>query len=220
VEITLGDRTISNKDLSAEPGTGYFREVITAPFLHPEMGNINVTRMGDSNGSQSAAPAWGAAYWQYFEDLNQISAAASGLSIRKNLFRIADSAGRDKLEIISTNQVLRPGTRVMVRIEIRSDRNLEYVHLRDMRAAGMEPGISLSGYRWQGGLSFYQSITDFSNDFFFSRLPQGRYIFEYPLFVSQIGNFSTGIATIQCMYAPHLVSHTEEIRINVEEPVP
>jgi len=105
---------------------------------------------------------------------------------------------------------------VKVRIELKVDRDMEYIHMKDMRAATMEPVNVLSQYKWQGGLGYYESTKDASTNFFISWLPRGSYVFEYPLFVSQVGNFSNGITTIQSMYAPEFSSHSEGVRVNVE----
>ena len=108
------------------------------------------------------------------------------------------------------------GDKVTVRIVLRVDRDMEYVHMKDMRAAALEPVNVLSGYRWQGGLGYYESTKDASTNFFFSYLRRGTYVFEYPLFVSHTGTFSNGITSIQCMYAPEVSAHSEGIKITVE----
>jgi len=96
------------------------------------------------------------------------------------------------------------------------DRDMDYVHMKDMRASAFEPVNVLSGYQYQGGLGYYESTLDASTNFFFSRLPKGTWVFEYELVVSQKGEFSNGITTIQCMYAPEFASHSEGIRVKVE----
>ena len=103
-------------------------------------------------------------------------------------------------------------------MELRSDRDMDYLHLKDMRAASMEPVNVLSGYKWQDGLGYYESTRDASTNFFISHLSKGTYVFEYPLFITHAGIFSVGIATIQCMYAPEFTSHSEGIKIRVVNP--
>src|SRR5690606_16498505 len=119
------------------------------------------------------------------------------------------------LEEISTDNPLRVGDKVTVRIELRVDRDMEYVHLKDMRAACFEPINVLSGYRYQGGLGYYESTRDVATNFFFDYLRKGTYVFEYPVFVAQAGDFSNGISTIQSMYAPEFSSHSEGTRVLV-----
>jgi hypothetical protein len=93
---------------------------------------------------------------------------------------------------------------------------MEYVHMKDMRAASMEPTNVLSGYKFQGGLGYYESTKDASTNFFFNWLPKGSYVFEYSLLVGMEGNFSNGITTIQSMYAPEFSSHSEGTRVQVK----
>ena len=102
-----------------------------------------------------------------------------------------------------------------VRIVIRVDRDMEYVHLKDMRAAGFEPINVMSGYRYKGGLHYYESTRDAATHFFIGYLPKGTYVFEYPLKVNLSGDFSNGITSIQSMYAPEFASHSEGIRVEV-----
>ncbi len=103
-----------------------------------------------------------------------------------------------------------------MRIELRMDRNMEYVHMKDMRAAGFEPINVFSGYRYQDGLGYYESTKDAATNFFFDYLPKGTYVFEYPLRVNMSGDFSNGITSIQCMYAPEFTSHSEGVRVLVK----
>ena len=117
---------------------------------------------------------------------------------------------------VETIIMLKQGDKVKVRIEIRVDRQMEYVHLKDLRAAGLEPVNVLSGYRWQGGLGYYESTKDLATHFFIDYLPKGTFVFEYPLVVSLKGDFSNGITTMQCMYAPEFTSHSKGVRVKVE----
>jgi uncharacterized protein YfaS (alpha-2-macroglobulin family) len=93
---------------------------------------------------------------------------------------------------------------------------MEYVHMKDMRASGLEPMEVLSRYKWQGGLGYYESPGDVATNFFIDYLPRGTYVFEYPLRAVHKGDFSNGITSIQCMYAPEFSSHSEGIRLKVE----
>src|SRR5690606_4175946 len=109
------------------------------------------------------------------------------------------------------------GDKIMVRIEIRADRDMEYVHMKDMRAPALEPGAVLSGYRWQDGLGYYQSVGDLEMNFYFNRLTKGTYVFEYPLQVTQTGTFNNGITILQCYYAPEFSSHSNGIKLIIED---
>lgn len=212
VIIKLGDKTIRNTDQKAEAGTGYFKTNFAGQDIKPGMGDISVNVAA----SGSNAPSWGAVYWQYFENLDKITAAATPLAIKKQLFVARNSDRGVALVAITEDSPLQVGDKVTVRIELTVDRDMEYVHLKDMRGACFEPQNVLSGYRWQGGLGYYESTKDVSSNFFFSYLPKGKYVFEYPVFVTNKGSFSNGIATIQCMYAPEFSAHSEGIRVIVK----
>ncbi len=109
------------------------------------------------------------------------------------------------------------GDKIKVRIELRVDRDMEYVHMKDMRASCMEPTNVISQYKYQDGLGYYETTKDVSTNFFFGYLNKGTYVFEYPMFVTHSGNFSNGITTIQCMYAPEFTAHSEGVRVQSEE---
>ncbi|NND79585.1 MAG: hypothetical protein HKN53_06790, partial [Maribacter sp.] len=155
-------------------------------------------------------------YWQYFEDLDKITFAETPLKLKKKLFlRRYTQTGEEILEINDTTK-LKLGDLVRVRIELRADRPMEFVHMKDMRASGLEPINVLSQYKWQDGLGYYESTKDASTNFFFDYLPKGVFVFEYDLRVNNSGEFSNGITTIQNMYAPEFSSHSEGIRINIK----
>ncbi|MBV9986820.1 MAG: alpha-2-macroglobulin, partial [Chitinophagaceae bacterium] len=215
VIIQLGNYTVSSSQEKTEAGTGYLKKRIEGRSVTPAMGNITVTT--SSNSKIASSPSWGSVYWQYFEDLDKITPAASPLSIVKNLFVEKNTDKGKLLEAVHEGDELKTGDKIVVRLELRSDRDMDYLHLKDMRAASMEPVNVLSGYKWQGGLGYYESTRDASTNFFISHLPKGTYVFEYPLFITHTGIFSVGIANIQCMYAPEFSSHSGGTRIRVSK---
>lgn len=211
-EITVGNEKIdpsTRQDIKTEAGTGYFKTSWTGPEIKPEMGNIRVSK-------KDAGVAWGAAYWQYFEKMDKITQAASPLHIKKQLFLQKNTNRGPVISPVEEGVTeIHQGDLIKVRIEIRSDRDMEYIHLKDMRAAGLEPVETLSTYKYQDGLWYYQSTRDLATNFFIGWLSKGTYIFEYSLRASQKGDFSNGITTIQSMYAPEFSSHSEGIRIGI-----
>ncbi|MFI5129792.1 MAG: alpha-2-macroglobulin [Chitinophagales bacterium] len=215
VQIQLGATRISSDDNKQEAGTGYFKKSIEGEKVNPQMGNISVT-VGPVNQSPNQPITWGGVYWQYFEDLDKITTAATPLKLVKKLFIEKNTDRGPVLTPVNDGDALKVGDKIKVRIELRVDRDMEYVHMKDMRASAMEPVNVLSGYKWQDGLGYYETTKDASTNFFFGNLRKGTYVFEYPLFVTHTGNFSNGVTTIQCMYAPEFSSHSEGIRISVE----
>ncbi len=219
VQIKLGSTTISNNLEKGEAGSGYFKKTIAPNTIKPEMGNIvvNVQQPGSQSPNQPASsPSWGAVYWQYFENMDKVSSASTPLQLNKKLFLEKNTDRGPVLTPVDEATEVHVGDKIKVRIELRVDRDMEYVHMKDMRASAMEPVNVLSSYKWQGGLGYYESTKDASTNFFFNYLPKGTYVFEYPLFVTHTGNFSNGITTIQCMYAPEFSAHSEGVRLTVE----
>ena len=190
----------------------YFKKSITGEQVNPSMGNIKI----ETNGTQGQA-SWGSVYWQYFENLDKIKSAGNAIKISKELFITRNTDKGPVLERFTEGNSIKVGDKITVRIQIQSDRNLEYVHIRDMRAASFEPLNAISGYNWKGGLGFYQSTRDASMDFYIDYLRKGKYVFEYQLNATLSGTFTNGITTAQCMYAPEFMSHTGSSVIMVEK---
>jgi uncharacterized protein YfaS (alpha-2-macroglobulin family) len=211
VSIQMGSVVIdpkTDKDIKTEAGTGYFKKVWHGSDIKPEMGKVKVVK-------SDAGVSWGSVYWQYFEQLDKITPHETPLKLNKKLFLQKNTASGPVMEPITETTKLKAGDKLRVRIELRVDRDMEYVHMKDMRASGFEPTNVFSGYRWQDGLGYYESTKDASTNFFFSYLHKGTFVFEYPLVVSHAGNFSNGVTSIQCMYAPEFTSHSEGIRVSV-----
>lgn len=211
VEVTVGSQKIEPsklEDVNIEAGTGYFKTSWNGNEIAPEMGNVTITKKDDGI-------AWGSLYWQYFEDLDKITSAETPLKLSKKLFLKTNSDTGKQLSEISKETSLKLGDLITVRIELKVDRAMEFVHMKDMRASGLEPINVLSSYKWQDGLGYYENTKDASTNFFMERLPKGIYVFEYDLRVNNAGNFSNGISTIQSMYAPEFSSHSEGVRIRV-----
>lgn len=215
VKVELGGAVISSLNHKADAGSGYFKTIIEGNKLRPAMGNIKLTvKQADA---EATLPTWGSVYWQYFENLDKITTAATPLQLKKKLFIERNTATGPVLTPVNEGDKIKVGDKVKVRIELKVDRDMEYVHMKDMRASSFEPVNVLSQYKWQGGLGYYETTKDASTNFFFSNLRKGTYVFEYALFAQLPGNYSNGITSIQCMYAPEFSSHSEGVRVVVEE---
>ena len=213
VDIKLGNTTIEPSkidNLKVEAGTGYFKTSWNANEIKPEMGNVTLTKTDDGI-------AWGALYWQYFEQLDKITPHQTPLKLEKKLFREYNTPSGPVIEPITATTKINLGDKIKVRIELRVDRPMEYVHMKDMRAAGFEPVNVISMYKYQDGLGYYQSTRDAATHFFFESVPKGTYVFEYMLLANQSGMYSNGITSIECMYAPEFGAHSEGIRVKIEK---
>ncbi|WP_250629682.1 alpha-2-macroglobulin family protein [Aureibaculum algae] len=212
VDITIGDQKIDPlqlEDTKVEAGTGYFKTSWKGDEIKNDMATVTLSK-------KSEGVAWGALYWQYFEDLDKITSAKTPLQLSKKLFLKKNTDHGEELTVITEGTDLKLGDLVRVRIELKVDRTMKFVHMKDMRAAGFEPINVLSQYKWQDNLGYYESTKDAATNFFFDYLPKGVYVFEYDLRVNNKGDFSNGITTIQSMYAPEFSSHSEGVRVNVK----
>lgn len=211
VEVKIANKIIKPLELEntkVEAGTGYFKTSWSANEITPEMAKVTISKEGEGI-------AWGAMYWQYFEDLDKITFAETPLKLKKKLFLKSNTDRGKKITEITKETKLQLGDLVRVRIELRVDRAMEFIHMKDMRAAGFEPVNVLSQFKWQDGLGYYESTKDASTNFFIDFLPKGVYVFEYDLRVNNKGDFSNGITTIQSMYAPEFSSHSEGVRVKI-----
>lgn len=210
VEVKLAGEAV--KPESVEAGTGYYEQRRSASEVKPELGHVAVKKLDDG-------VAWGSLHWQYFEDIDRVTASAdSPLSISKELFVKRNTDNGPQLVPVGKvegDHKLRVGDELVVRLVLKVDRDMEYIHLKDHRGSGTEPTNVLSGYRYQDGLGYYESIRDTASHFFMDYLRKGTYVFEYSTRIQLRGSYQTGMASIQCMYAPEFNSHSQSIRLEV-----
>ena len=204
--LSVADETVEPKNVEA--GTGFYTKRFTGPEVTPEMSTVTVEKETDGI-------AWGGVHWQYFESVEKVPAhAGTPLEIKKDLYVKRDSRKGPVLHRVRTAN-LRVGDEVVVRLELRSDRDMEFVHLKDDRGSGLEPVNVLSQYRWQDGLGYYEATRDTATHFYIDRLPKGTYVFEYSLRVQHGGEYQSGIAHVECMYAPEFNSHSASALLEV-----
>src|SRR5690606_24248991 len=97
---------------------------------------------------------------------DKITPAQTPLSLSKQLFREVNTPIGPVIQPITENSPIKVGDKIVVRVELLSDRDMEYIHLKDMRASAFEPVNVLSGYRYQEGLGYYETTLDASTNFF------------------------------------------------------
>ena len=191
-----------------EAGTGFYEVRFAVADIKPKLGEITVKKTDQG-------VAWGSVHWQYLEDMSKVTPyEGTPLKLKKTLFTKVNTTKGQVLEPIKG--ALSVGDELVVRIELRVDRDMEYVHLKDQRGSGTEPVNVLSGYKYQDGLAYYESTRDTASHFFIDYLPKGVYVFEYSTRVQLRGQYQTGMAQIQCMYAPEFNSHSESLPLTVK----
>jgi len=199
---------IANSQAPApEAGTGFYEYRFAPDQIKPKLGEITVKKV-------DAGVAWGSVNWQYLEDVSKVTPyEGTPLKLKKTLYVKANTARGQVLEPV--NGPLHVGDELVVRIELRVDRDMEYVHLKDQRGSGTEPVNVISRYKYQDGLGYYESTRDVASHFFIDYLPKGTYVFEYSTRVQLRGQYQTGVAQIQCMYAPEFNSHSQSLPLVV-----
>ena len=163
---------------------------------------------------QQQQASWGGLYLQYFEKLDKITSHSGGISVKKQLF-IQQEEDTGSTLIPLAGQELKVGDRICIRITVSNDQDMQFVHLKDLRAGCFEPTEQLSGNRWQEALVYYQETTDVATNFFFDFLPKGTHVFEYTVWIAQSGTYQDGISTLQCVYAPQYSANSDAGTITV-----
>lgn len=208
VRIVISNQTINTQNAGATAGLGYIKESFTQPSVLNAKKAV-VTKTGDGI-------AWGAVYAQFTEPLDAVSQQGDGMSVTKQLYveRIIDN--KRQLEPITATTSLAVGDRIVTRLNIKVMRAAQFVQLTDQRAACFEPIDSSSGYRATAGIGYYVDVKDASTNFFFDGLGVGEYQLEFTNYVSRVGTYQTGIATIQGAYAPELSAHSASLKLVVK----
>jgi hypothetical protein len=212
IAIKVGGEELNPQEGNVTPqaGTGYFKQTFMADEIKKDFAQIELDNPNDGI-------AWGAAYWQYFQDLDRIeSFTDTPVKISREMFRTVNGKKGEELVKVGKNDALKQGDKVTVRIRIEVDRPMEFMHLADQRGAALENIEQISSYHWSGGLFYYLSPKDSGTDIFIEHLPRGVYVIEYRLRAVHAGDYSAGIGTLQSMYAPEFSSHKEGVRVVVE----
>ncbi|MGZ3756438.1 MAG: alpha-2-macroglobulin family protein, partial [Mucilaginibacter sp.] len=195
--------------IKADEGTGYFKTTWVDEQVKPELGKVSVNNTGKTIN-------WGAMYWQYLENLDKITPSTTDIQLGRKYFIQKQTDNGPLLIAVDATHQPKVGDLLKVVVNLKAGRDYEYVQLKDMRPSGTEPVDALSTYKYQDGLFYYQVTKDVATNFFISYLNKGNYVFEYSLRVAQPGDFSTGISSAQCMYAPEFNAHSEGGRMVVK----
>ncbi len=207
VEVSLGGKTI--KPEKVEAGTGFYQHRFIGPEVTPKQAIVVVAKSDEG-------VAWGSVNWQYLEDIGKVTSyEGTPLKLEKSLYTKVNTTKGPELKKVDGTHV-NVGDELVCRIVLRTDRDMEFVHMKDYRGSGTEPVNVLSKYKFQDGLYYYESTRDTASHFFIDYLPKGVYVFEYSVRVQHKGSYQTGPAEIQCMYAPEFNSHSGSVLLKVK----
>ena len=206
VEVSLGGETV--KPENVEDGTGFYEQKFVRGEIEADQGKVRVKKVDEG-------VAWGSLHWQYLEDMSKVTSyEGTPLKLTKSLWVKENTKKGPVLKPVKG--ALSVGDELVVRITLKTDRSMEYIHLKDQRGSGTEPVNVLSKYKYQDGLYYYESTRDTASHFFIDYLPKGTYVFEYSVRIQHKGSYQTGMAQIQCMYAPEFNSHSKSFKLNVQ----
>lgn len=201
-QIKVGNVNKIDTD-NATPYFGYIRRSID---MKRNDGSISIRR-------DKGCPAWGAVYCQYNAPADSVKSHANADIRIEKQFYVYNSANTLRPDATTEFAV---GDRIQVRLTIRSERDLDFVALTDNRGACFEPADQLSVYEWQDGTGSYRETRDSATNIFFSHISKGTYVITYDVYANNAGTYTSGIASLQCQYAPALTSHSAGATLTVE----
>ncbi len=205
--VSVGGKPLA--PAAVEAGTGAASVSVPVASITPAAAEVSVKKA-------EAGPAWVSVHWSYMEDSAKVKSANQGaLSVKKTLWKKILTTDGPQLLPVSGNRVS-VGDELVVRLEVTADRDLQFVHIKDGRPACVEPGVSLSGYRWSGALGYYETVRDTATHRFVEHMPKGTHVFEFSARADRRGECRSGLSEVRCMYAPEFAAHGEAPVVSVE----
>lgn len=209
--IKIGGKQIDEKRLS---GDGYVKIHYNKENFTPELcDNIHIEQPAGQEGI-------GGIYIAYDAPYSEITSGKSGIEVKKKMYKvvIGNDGDDDKemLQEIKEGEKLKKGDKVKIVMTLRSDRDIDFVQVLDLRAACLEPVRKRPGMEWADGKFYYQSITDSEYSMFFDHISKGTRVFEYTLHVTQSGEYTQGITKVIPHYCPAFSANSEGGKVSVE----
>lgn len=196
---------VGNVKIDTDAATPYFGYIRRSIDMKRNDGSISIRR-------DKGCPAWGAVYCQYNAPADSVKSHANADIRIEKQFYVYNSANTLRPDATTEFAV---GDRIQVRLTIRSERDLDFVALTDNRGACFEPADQLSVYEWQDGTGSYRETRDSATNIFFSHISKGTYVITYDVYANNAGTYTSGIASLQCQYAPALTSHSAGTSLTV-----
>lgn len=209
--IKIGGTKVDAKRMA---GDGYVKIHYDNKTFTPELcNNIHIEQPAGQEGI-------GGIYIAYDAPYSEITSGKSGIEVKKKMYKvvIANDGDDDKemLQEIKDGEKLKKGDKVKIVMTLRSDRDIDFVQVLDLRAACLEPVRKRPGMEWADGRFYYQSITDSEYSMFFDHISKGTRVFEYTLHVTQSGEYTQGITKVIPHYCPAFSANSVGGKIVVE----
>ena len=188
---------------------GYLKQSYAGSQIPSRVAEVTIRK-------QTNQLSWGGLYLQYIEPLENVKSHEGGLAVEKELY--VEREGR-WIPVFSggAQQSLKVGDKINVRLVVQVPEEMQYVHLKDLRAGCFEPTAQLSGMQWRGNVLYYQETDDVVTNLFFEFLPKGTHVFEYTVWIARSGAYQDGIATLQGVYAPQFSANSDAKKVKIKE---
>ncbi|MBQ8098072.1 MAG: hypothetical protein IJ244_00930 [Bacteroidaceae bacterium] len=190
------------EDVRLAATLGYYRHTLQEEELKGQPQSLTISKVNDPM-------SFGAVYAQYLIPTSAVKAEAAGLSLTCNY-----SVRRGQEWKPIDQEALQVGDLIRIRYEINSDRDYDFVCLKEGRPACLEPCQPLSGYDWRMGC--YRDVGDASTCYFFHQVYKGKHVLESELRIDRSGLFTSAVPTIQCVYSPEFFGHAQGITLKVK----
>jgi uncharacterized protein YfaS (alpha-2-macroglobulin family) len=181
--------------------SGKAQIVVPGPEVSAKTATVTVEK-------QTKGFMFASATWSFSTDKLPEEARGDFFSVTRKYFKRYNDGGKWVLQPLAEGATIEPGDEIEVQLSLKTKHAAEYVHLRDPRAAGLEPEAAVSRWKWDLGIAWYEEVRDSGSNFFFEQLPVGEYTFKYRLRANMSGTFRVGPATVQSMYAPEFSAYS------------
>ncbi|MBJ6764260.1 hypothetical protein JGU66_26080 [Myxococcaceae bacterium JPH2] len=206
--VTVGPKVVEMA-FSPEEYTGKKNQVV---LQGPEVSAATATTVVEKT---TPGFAFASTTWSFSTEKLPEEERGDFFHVSRRYFRRVHEGREATLKPLEEGAVLQPGDEVEVQLSLRAKHAAEYVHLRDPRAAGLEPENAQSRHKWDLGIVWYEETRDSGTNFFFEWLPAGEYTFKYRLRANMAGTFRVSPATVQSMYAPEFTAYSTGARLTV-----
>jgi uncharacterized protein YfaS (alpha-2-macroglobulin family)/tetratricopeptide (TPR) repeat protein len=187
----------------------------TAPLMWTvKGGDVTPARGKVRLGKEGPGIAFASATWIYTSTKLQEAHASTLISIERKYFRRVHQADGYHLQPLASNDKVKVGEEIEVRLYIKTKSQFEYVHVKEPRGAGFEETTLVSGWKWDK-LSSYQEPRDSLYNFFVDWIPHGEFELRHSLRPTTPGHYRIGSAVLQSMYSPDVTAFSSGMELEV-----
>lgn len=224
LQVRLNDRVLQNYSLPANPlDSDEWTLRVSPRALRAGRNVLSIRHQSTSSGPTSGAPVFYTVQLRQTvggDELPALSPPGTALRIAREFRRVVPGASDDAGNVPSepTNNQLKAGDRVRVRLTLDAPRDVSYVLIEDAFPAGCEVTERGNAGETIDDWDAWWSSTDVRDDrvaFFARHLKRGRHVIEYNLRAQTPGNYRVLPSMLQAMYAPDVRAESDAARVSV-----